>query len=246
MSLMQILSSLFDYRRLAIGLLSYPGFISDLVPFRSKGGQAKIKDLFPVLIDKTAKTPVDYHYFYQDLWAFKEVDHKHPSKYVDVGSNYKLVGFLTSLVPVEFIDIRPLPVVVKNLKYISASVLEMPYRDASIGSLSCLHVAEHIGLGRYGDQIDPLGTEKACRELSRVLALDGDLYFSLPLGRPRICFNAHRIHSYGQIIRYFPELTLLDFAAVDDRGVFWEHADPGLIEQNEYACGMFHFTKRSL
>ena len=40
---------------------------------------------------------------------------------------------------------------------------------------------EHIGLGRYGDPIDPQGTEKAATELQRVLAPGGDLYLSLPI-----------------------------------------------------------------
>jgi hypothetical protein len=77
------------------------------------------------------------------------------------------------------------------------SILLIPYENNSIKSLSCLYVAEHIGLGRYGDPLDPFGTKKAAKELSRVLALDGNLYFSLPIGKPKLYFNAHRIHSTG-------------------------------------------------
>src|ERR1035437_9128085 len=67
------------------------------------------------------------------------------------------------------------------------------YRIKVLVSVSCLHVAEHIGLGRYGDPIDPLGTNKALLELQRVLAPGGVLLFSMPVGRERVEFNAQRI-----------------------------------------------------
>ena len=43
-----------------------------------------------------------------------------------------------------------------------------PFGDRSVPSLSCLHVVEHVGLGRYGDPLDPQGSIKAMRELQRV------------------------------------------------------------------------------
>jgi hypothetical protein len=33
-----------------------------------------------------------------------------------------------------------------------------------------MHVVEHVGLGRYGDALDPKGDARACAELARVLA----------------------------------------------------------------------------
>ena len=125
------------------------------------------------------------------------------------------VGMLTAITQVTFIDIRPLPVTLANFDSRAGSVLALPYADNSIVSLSCLHVAEHVGLGRYGDPLDPEGTKKAARELARVLALSGHLYFSLPIGQPKVCFNAHRIHSPRQILDYFAGLPLVGFAAVN-------------------------------
>jgi len=112
-----------------------------------------------------------------------------------------------------------------------------------VQSISCLHVAEHVGLGRYGDPLDPQGTQKAAYELTRVLAKGGQLYFSLPIGKPRVCFNAHRIHSPGQILEYFKGLKLVGFSGVTDFGRFAENIPPTDLENANYACGMFHFTK---
>jgi len=88
---------------------------------------------------------------------------------------------LTAFTNVTFIDIRPLEAKLDRLECIKGNILSMPFEDKSLRSLSCLCVAEHIGLGRYGDSLDPMGTKKAIKELSRVLAVNGNLYFSVPV-----------------------------------------------------------------
>jgi hypothetical protein len=120
----------------------------------------------------------------------------------------------------------------------------MPYKDGSVKSLSCLHVAEHIGLGRYGDPLDPLGTEKAAAELMRCLAPNGNLYFALPIGKSRLCFNAHRIHSPQQIMTYFEGLELAEFSVTGDDKQFVEDTNPADYANQRYACGMFWFRKK--
>src|SRR3954454_19144361 len=110
-------------------------------------------------------------------------------------------------------------------------------------SVSCLHVAEHIGLGRYGDPLDPDGTRKAAAELARVLAPDGQLLFSGPVGRPRTCFNAHRIHAPHDVVAMFDGLELSEFGGIDDAGRFEvPHALDDLADAR-YACGLFRFTR---
>jgi SAM-dependent methyltransferase len=200
-------------------------------------------EAFPCLADDTPTSPFDPHYFYQDIWAFKGVLASGAASHVDVGSLIDYVGFLSAITSVTFVDIRPLRVQLENFECMSGSILELPFDDASVASLSCLHVAEHIGLGRYGDPLDPLGTVKACTELQRVLAPGGNLFFSLPIGRPRVCFNAHRVHSAEQILEYFSRLELVSFACVDDYGMFHPVAETTRLDSDGYGCGMFHFTK---
>jgi len=58
--------------------------------------------------------------------------------------------------PVEVVDIRPLNDIVDGLSFIRENATLLPrFENDSIESLSCLHAAEHFGLGRYGDSIDP-------------------------------------------------------------------------------------------
>ena len=198
---------------------------------------------YPCLYDKTSVTGIDKHYFYQGLWAMKNICNIKPDKHVDVGSDNKWVGWLATQIPVVSIDIRPLPVEVDGLECRNGSILSLPFNDDSVKSISCLHVVEHVGLGRYGDPFDVKGTEKACQELTRVLAIGGLLYISLPIGKPRVCFNAHRISDPGSVIEYCEGLTLEEFSVIDDDGIFIENTNPLNYGDSYYACGLYIFKK---
>jgi len=223
----------------------YPGFLKDLIIYSKVSGAEKISllDVQPCFGEKTKIARFDAHYFYQDIWAAREIFASKTERHVDVGSRIDFVGFLSSFTKVIFVDIRPLEIALPDFKCIKSDITSLPFPDNSVSSLSCLHVAEHIGLGRYGDNLDPSGTKKACRELTRVLTKDGNLYFSLPVGKPRLCFNAHRIHSPNQILQYFDSLKLVEFSAIDDKGVFRENIDINALKNENYACGLFWFKK---
>lgn len=228
------------------GLSKYPAYLRDCFKYsRIDGAEPiKLRDTYPCLFDKKTTTRIDSHYFYQDIWAFKKIYSLKPKFHVDVGSSVNFVGFLTAITKVNFVDIRPLDApYLTNIENIKGSILELPYEDNSLESISCLHVAEHIGLGRYGGPLDPLGTKKAATELSRCLAKGGNLFFSLPVGKPRLCFNAHRIHSPKQILQYFSDLKLVEFSGTDDNKRFMQNIDVDILENARYGCGMFWFTK---
>jgi len=189
----RLLDPVVDWRRTARAVREYPRFAAAWRSYRSLGGAAPAEELFPRLHDRTPTSGYDPHYLFQDVWAAQRISESNPPWHLDVGSRIDLVAFLTAIVPVTFIDIRPLEADIERLTSLAGSVLDLPFPGQSVPSLSCLHVAEHVGLGRYGDPLDPLGTQRAARELQRVLAAGGRLLFSVPVGRPRTCFNAHRI-----------------------------------------------------
>jgi SAM-dependent methyltransferase len=201
------------------------------------------RDTDPKVFDRLPASPYDQHYFFQDVWAANRIAETRPARHVDVGSRLDYVGFLTSLTQVTFVDIRPLEAEVDRLESIAGSVLDMPFEDQSLESVSCLHVAEHVGLGRYGDPLDPHGTRKAAAELQRVLRPGGQLLFSGPVGSPRVCFNAHRIHSPHDILGMFSELELLEFSGVDDDGRFRRGRALEELSGSRYACGLFRFRR---
>lgn len=202
-----------------------------------------LRDMYPCLTDWTPSTPFDPHYFYQGAWLARQLREANPGVHVDVGSSVVMLSVLSAQVTTVFVDYRPLRAFLPNLLCVGGSILALPFRDASVASLSCLHVLEHIGLGRYGDPIDPAGSERAALELARVLAPGGRLYFSTPVGREQICFNAHRVFSPDGVTQMFAALEQAGFALVDDGGRFHPEARLADAAALDYGCGMYVFTK---
>ena len=233
-------------KRLVKGVLALRWYLADLSTLREQAattGTELALEPFPQLHDKTAWTGFDAHYVYQGPWAFRHMLRAKPARHVDVGSFLGYLGFFSAVVPTTFIDIRPAGLDVPGLAEEAGSVLDLPYRDGELESVSCMHVIEHIGLGRYGDPVDVTGSRAACAELSRVLAPGGSLYLSLPVGRPRVCFNAHRVHSVDQVLDYLPGLELVRMDAVLDGGTWVDDCPPDKLHDADYALGLFHFTK---
>lgn len=224
-------------------------FFISLFEYRRLGGRVDVVDFYPCLNDRVSTTGIDAHYFHQAIWAFRKIVQRNMKSHVDVGSQVNFVGMLTAVTKVTFVDIRPLRVDIENYKGVDGSILDLPFPDASVDSISCLHVIEHIGLGRYGDPIDPDGAIKAAKELSRVIAPGGRAYISTPIGESRVQFNAQRIFGINELIGRFGDLQLVDFSVVEPSGHYREHVDPLKIEFDystsgaDYALGMFEFMK---
>jgi SAM-dependent methyltransferase len=109
------------------------------------------------------------------------------------------------------IDIRPIELELPNLFFKKGSILELPFENNSIETLSSLCVVEHIGLGRYGDPLDSFGSEKAIKELKRVLKVSGIILFSVPVdSENKIYFNAHRAFTRKYILELFDGFEVLD------------------------------------
>ena len=204
------------------------------------------RDRYPCLDDKTKTTGFDRHYLYHPAWAARILSKTRPVKHVDFSSTLNFSTMLSAFIPVDFYDYRPADVSLTDLTSLSANLVNLPFANNSFESISCMHVVEHVGLGRYGDPIDYDGDLKAMRELHRVLKPNGNLLFVVPVGKPKIMFNAHRIYSYEQIIEQFSGLELVSFALIKEG-----HGDGGLnfnatgfdVAEQEYGCGCFWFKK---
>jgi SAM-dependent methyltransferase len=239
------LSPMFDPLRLLRALNGYRRYFADWRSYRSLPGAETIRwqDTWPQLHDRTTNSPIDPHYFFVNGWATRRILGVRPARHVDLASQTVFANLLSASLPVLYVDYRPLVATLQGLTSAGATILQLPFAANSIESLSCLHVAEHIGLGRYGDPLDPAGTRKAAVEMARVLAPGGNLYFAVPVGKPRLCFNSCRIFAPELIGRYFSRLELVEFSGVHDDGRFVEHVELAEFRDSEYACGMFWFRK---
>lgn len=234
-------------------LAAYPRYLLDFYRFkrlaaRSEGHvPVRWRDLYPCLDDRTSTTGFDRHYVYHPAWAAGIVAELNPSCHVDISSTLHFCTIVSAFIPVRFLDYRPAELNLDNLYPMAGDLRELPFPDGSIESLSCMHVLEHIGLGRYGDRLDPDGDRKAIVELKRVLAPGGALLVVVPVGVTKIMFNAHRVYSYDQVMEYFSDLVLDEFALVPDspeQGGLIRHATKVAADAQVYGCGCFFFRRK--
>jgi hypothetical protein len=207
--------------------------------------KARAEDIKPKLSDRASVTPIDRHYTYHPAWAARVLAKTRPSKHVDISSIVNFCAIVSAFVPVEFYDFRPAPVELDGLNTDAADLTRLHIPSDSITSLSCMHVIEHIGLGRYGDPLDPDGDLKAISELVRVLAPGGNLLVATPVGRPRVEFNAHRVYDHEAFARYFAPLELVEFVLIEElgEGGLIVAPPPELVQAESYGCGCFWFRK---
>jgi hypothetical protein len=223
-------------------------FLNDLLRYRRAKSSHKIPiaSLFPIYRDRFGEAGSLGHYFHQDLWAARKIFAARPVRHVDVGS--RIDGFVAhclTFMDVEVVDIRPMPHTPRGMIFRSAAAEHMTgFEDNSVPSLSSLHAAEHFGLGRYGDQVDPDAHITFMKSLQRVLSPGGKLYFSVPVsGHERVEFNAHRVLNPTTVLNAFDQLRLASFSCVKDDAHLYEDVHPSVVTTERGGCGLFEFVK---
>lgn len=205
-------------------------------------------DRWPQLTDKTGHLPFDEHYVYHTAWAARVVAELKPAKHVDISSYTYFATLTSAFVPVEFYDYRPANITLSNLICGAADLCDLQFADRSLESISCMHTIEHVGMGRYGEPMDASGDLRGLAELQRVVADGGSLLVVVPVGKPRVQFNAHRIYDPQMIQDYLPELRLKQWAMLPDdaSGGLLHNPSRELALSQRYACGCFWFQRPAL
>lgn len=235
--------------RVALSPFVFKSYVTFKAHDKNPRFKLALQDFYPQIKDKTVKTGFDRHYVYHTSWAARKVQEINPSLHIDVGSSLYFSGIVSAFVPVDFYDYRPAALHLSNLRSLEGNLYDLPFENNSVASLSCMHTIEHIGLGRYGDNIDPEGDIHASNELKRILKVGGHLLFVVPIGKKTLIeWNAHRIYTYEAVLKLMEGLTLQEFSLIPeyekDGGIII-NADPQLTKKEHYACGCFVFKKEA-
>lgn len=250
----RIRSFLFFLSQFGINILKFRNifyilsFFKDLFKFIKLGG--KFDRILPIFGEhKLNSGNLMPHYFYQDLIVANYIFTKNPAKHVDIGS--RVDGFIANVASfreVEIFDIRENDINFKNIKFNKIDILKINktyfnYAD----SLSCLHVIEHFGLGRYGDEIDPQAHIIAFRKILQILKSSGILYISFPIcTNGKIFFNMERRFDPNEIFEWSKDFDLIKFDFIDDQEQIFLNYDLKKINDKkiENGCGIYTLIKK--
>jgi SAM-dependent methyltransferase len=230
----------------------YAAFVKDFLRFLrlrpSNAGRLSVRwrDRRPRLTEKVAEFGFDRHYIYHPAWAARILAKLKPVRHVDISSSLYFNAIASAFVPIEFYEYRPADLRLDNFTSNHADLLHLPFADGSVPSLSCMHVVEHVGLGRYGDALDFDGDLKAITELERVATPNGSILFVVPMGDGRIEYNAHRLYRYEQVIEAFSKSSLREFAFIGEdasSGGLLQVPASELLAKAPRGCGCFWFIR---
>jgi SAM-dependent methyltransferase len=234
-----------------------PSFLKDYRDIRRQAKQSGMVfpfgNFYPCIEDRYEKSGVaSGHYFHQDLLVANRIFINKPGKHVDIGSRIDgFVAHVASFRGIEVFDIRELTAMIPNVNF---RRLDITNRDFVLSdycdSVSCLHALEHFGLGRYGDRVDYNGHLLGWENIYKMLKKGGKCYFSVPLGKQRIEFNAHRVFSVEYLVNVMigSRYKIDSFSYVNDQGNLVRNAllDEGSVKDSfslNYGCGIFELSK---
>ena len=185
-----------------------------------------------------------------NFWALSLLSELKPALLYDIGSQVKGFVLPASLIADHVItaDIRATKLL--NRPNISTCNIDLqdPVPSGFVGMyslVSCLHVIEHVGLGRYGDKVDPNGWIKAIRTITDIASSGCLALIAVPIGVPRVEFNAHRVfcpsafsHAFSQAGWVLEEFSCVDDNLVLHRQITFDFYD-NCIYPCSYAIGLF-------
>ena len=143
-------------------------YVEDVIEYtRQRGTSSQFpidkEDQMIFLTDCVQEAGMTGDYFFQDMWAAREIYRSNVKHVYDIGS--RMDGYIAHLLAMEvhvtLLDIRPFPHKVEGIDFIQTNATDLSnIPDESIETLSSLCALEHFGLGRYGDPIDYNGRKK--------------------------------------------------------------------------------------
>lgn len=241
-------------------ILAFTRFLSDLPKlrryleelrlFESLGGKIDAWSIHLHEDDEFAGA-VSGHYFWQDIVVAQWVLSQKKKLVADIGSRLDgYVAHVASSQRIFVIDIRPIKKNIPNVEFIKDDIMNYQSKR-KFEIVTSLHTLEHIGLGRYGDSIDPNGHIKSFGTLAKLILPKGHLVVSFPINsKTTIEFNGQRLIGIQEPLRWAEEhhLKFVKFICLrsDDELISFDSVS-NLVNftPESGALGIYFFKKKS-
>ena len=224
----------------------FPKYFVQLFRWKHLGG--KVDGYEPILADfsGTEAGVGDGGYFYQDIMVANHILLQQPQRHVTIGSNITgFVGHVATFMPITVCDIRPLSTIsYPNINFVQRDLGDptVDISDLVADSVSCLSCLHHIGIGRYGDTINPDGPFLALENFQKIVAPGGFLYIGTGVGpRSRVIFNQSRSFTVDEIMKHLPNFDLVrfDYYNPTDNTMHENVTEDQFSSIPEYSYGVF-------
>lgn len=152
-------------------------------------------------------------------WALRKIrQHPTSARILELGN--VLGPALTRIgYRVQTVDSADSDEIVSGWTHIRMDVRSLEVQDRYDIALS-ISTIEHIGLGHYGDPIDPQGDRKAVEHLADALRTGGLLYATVPFA-PVAKTSWQRFYDYPSLGRLFNSLFSTRIEVYDFSGIMW-------------------------
>ena len=136
-------------------------------------------------------------------WVYMNIDKVNVCKrLLDVGSVGSVLPIVLASQGYEVwcIDVRYYEGdgLAQNLKCLVGDVRKTSFENGFFDCAIAVSTLEHIGLGRYGEWLEPDGDITAVSEISRILSEHGALLVTLPFGKEEV-FPSHRVYNQQRL-----------------------------------------------
>jgi SAM-dependent methyltransferase len=153
------------------------------------------------------------HYDAFSFWTYSKIRQKlNKSRILDLGSTKLMNAVMSFDHEVTAIVLANPRDTLSKVNYLEADAGEkLPFPNSYFGIATSTVSLHLIGLGRYGDLVNPNAISNFISELHRVTKDNAYLYISVPIGIDELIFNGGYSFSFDTFLELFHQWELIDF-----------------------------------
>jgi hypothetical protein len=166
-----------------------------------------------------------YDAFY--YWIARDISYKKSQKILDIGGKKVINGWLSVMNEVTSVNLVTPVDGISNVKYVAADATKrLPFNDEEFDVFISPVSLNLIGLGRYGDNVDPNAIPNLILDLSRCMKQNSVMYISMVFGEDQVLFNHHFVLSLATIKKLFANWQIEEYL-IDNQNLTSDNIEGG-------------------